>query len=113
MKIANAFLTAALLTVGCVEGGPAAGQVGFSVQIGPPPPEFIATTAPVYFEGHPTYWFNGYWHYRDPRGQWLFYRQEPPVLASRRVQRPPQRVFYENQRAYGRPVPPQPRRVVR
>jgi hypothetical protein len=113
MKITRTFWTAALLAVSCVEGGPAAGQVGFSLQVGPPTPEFIATTSPVYFEGHPTYWYNGYWHWRDPRGQWQFYRQEPPALASRRVQRPPRRVFYENQRPWGRPVASPPSRVVR
>jgi hypothetical protein len=108
MKMMKALWAAALL-VACAEA-PAVGQVSFGFQVGPPPPAFIATTAPVYFQGRPTYWYNGFWQYRDPRGAWQVYRQEPPFLAQRRVNQPPRRVFYENRRSYGRPDIPQVQR---
>jgi hypothetical protein len=30
-----------------------------------PPDAYIATTEPVYFEGHAAYWYGGRWFYRD------------------------------------------------
>ena len=78
---------------------PAAAQLVVNVQIGPPPPpEYIATTAPIYYDGHPCYYYQGYWRYRDPRGQWRYYREEPRVLYQRRYREPPRHVYYENRR---------------
>ena len=78
---------------------PAAAQLVVNVQVGPPPPpEYVATTAPVYFEGHPCYYYDGYWRYRDPRGGWRYYREEPRVLYERRFREPPRHIYYENRR---------------
>lgn len=64
-----------------------------------PPPEFIATASPVYFEGHAAYFWGGHWYYRSGPG-WHMYRQEPPVLHDHRVAHgAPPRQFYG--RAHG------------
>ncbi|HEY2031865.1 MAG TPA: hypothetical protein VGH20_21890 [Myxococcales bacterium] len=89
--------TAALL-LSCFVALPAFAQFTVNVQIGEPPPsEYIATTAPIYYEGHPCYFYDGYWRYRDARGQWRYYRQEPQVLYQHRRE-PPRHVYYENRR---------------
>jgi hypothetical protein len=44
-----------------------------------PPDEFVATTAPVYFEGRPAYWWRGRWYYRD-HASWGYYHDEPRYL---------------------------------
>jgi hypothetical protein len=99
MLIKKALLT--LCSIGlfaglCLATRPAAAQVRVYIQP-PPPPEYIATTDPFYYEGHPVYWYNGYWHYRDDRGAWRYYREEPRFLAERRVRIQPQRrYYYEN-----------------
>ena len=51
----------------------------------PPPPEYIATTEPVYYEGHAAYWYNNHWFWRDQRGAWNHYDHEPAFLADRRA----------------------------
>jgi hypothetical protein len=56
-------------------GAPAAAQWA------PPPPEYIATTEPVYFEGHASYWYGNHWVWRDEHGAWAHYDHEPPFLA--------------------------------
>lgn len=62
---------------------------------GYPPPEFVATATPVYYEGHPAYFWNGRWFYRMDNG-WGFYHEEPPTLRGWREAHPvPQRRFYE------------------
>jgi hypothetical protein len=53
------------------------------VYIGPPPAAYIATVQPEYYEGHPVYFYNGYWHYREG-GRWAYYHGEPPYLHDRR-----------------------------
>jgi hypothetical protein len=73
-----------------------------------PPPSFIATVQPVYFEGHASYWYNGRWVYRDG-GRWSAYRSEPPYLAQRRAQFAPARRTYERRPA-ARPVVRAPER---
>jgi hypothetical protein len=60
----------------------------------PPPPEYIATVEPVYYEGHPAYWYNNHWFYRDERGAWGHYREEPGFLRDRRFHSPPNRYHY-------------------
>jgi hypothetical protein len=49
-----------------------------------PPAEYVATTQPVYFSGHGTYYYGHGWRYRA-RGQWNSYRQEPATLHQYRV----------------------------
>jgi hypothetical protein len=63
-------------------------------QWAPPPPEFIATTEPVYYEGHAAYWYGNRWVYRDEHGGWGRYDHEPPALADRRGHFPPVRHSY-------------------
>jgi hypothetical protein len=48
-----------------------------------PPPAFVATAAPVYYEGRPVYWYGNRWYYRNGGG-WGYYRREPAYLAGRR-----------------------------
>jgi hypothetical protein len=59
-----------------------------------PPDAYIATTEPVYFEGHAAYWYGNRWYYRDG-ARWSHYDREPPVLYQRRMQAPPVRRTYE------------------
>jgi hypothetical protein len=65
---------------------------------GYPPDAYIATTEPVYFEGHASYWYGGRWYYRDG-GRWGHYDREPPALYQRRSAAPPMRRSYEPNRA--------------
>ena len=65
-------------------------------QYRPPPVEVIATLVPVYHEGHATYWYNGYWHYRDVHGAWAYYHVEPAFLREHRLHHP---TYYHH---YGR-----------
>jgi hypothetical protein len=86
---------ASVLSVGalaaiCLSGTPAIAQYA------PPPPEVVATLVPVYHEGHATYWYNGYWHYRDGHGAWAYYHEEPVFLREHRMHNPV--VYYH----YGR-----------
>jgi hypothetical protein len=53
-----------------------------------PPDAYIATTAPVYFEGRPMYWYGNRWSYREG-GRWNHYDREPAGLYQRRMQGPP------------------------
>jgi hypothetical protein len=78
---------------------PASAQMTVDVQIGPPPPpEYIATTPPAYYQGRPCYFYDGYWHFRDQRGTWRYFREEPRFLAERRVREPPRHIYYERRR---------------
>jgi hypothetical protein len=85
-----------LLAAAFTLAGPATAQINFSVRIGPPPAEYIATTPPVYYEGRPCYYYDGYWRYRDDRGAWRYYTQEPQTLYQRRSREPQRHVYYEN-----------------
>jgi hypothetical protein len=49
-----------------------------------PPQAFVATTAPVYYQGRPAYWYNERWYYRTGGG-WGYYRVEPGYLNRRRT----------------------------
>jgi hypothetical protein len=53
------------------------------VSVRPPPPAYIATVRPVYYEGRPVYFYNGYWHYRNGN-RWMYYRSEPGYLRPHR-----------------------------
>src|SRR5580700_6886196 len=50
---------------------------------GAPPAAFVATTAPVYYDGRPAYWYGNRWYYRQGAA-WGYYRSEPRYLAGRR-----------------------------
>lgn len=72
----------------------------------PPPPEYIATTEPVYYEGHAAYWYGNHWFWRDEHGAWNHYDREPAFLADRRahfapVRRSPERAAPEHGGARG------------
>ncbi len=64
-----------------------------AAQYPPPPPEFIATAEPVYYGGHPAYWYNNHWFYRDG-GNWRSYEREPPELYNHRIGHAPVRAVY-------------------
>ena len=49
-----------------------------------PPPAFVASTAPVYYQGRPAYYYNDRWYFRSGGG-WGYYRSEPGYLYQRRV----------------------------
>ena len=57
------------------------------------PIEFIATTTPVYYEGHAAYWYEGRWYYRDGR-DWREYREEPRYLREYREHHRQERRYY-------------------
>jgi hypothetical protein len=63
-----------------------------------PSPEFIASTEPVYYEGHAAYWYNNHWYWRDEHGRWNHYDQEPPFLADHRAHFPQNRRSWEGHR---------------
>jgi len=49
-----------------------------------PPPGFVATTNPVYYDGRPAYYYNSRWYFRNGGG-WGYYRSEPGYLYNRRT----------------------------
>jgi hypothetical protein len=79
-----------------------AGSVGFArpaaaqIVITPPEPVFVATTPPVYYEGHASYWYHNQWVWRDGHG-WHGYDHEPAYLHDHRG-RPAPRPRYEGHR---------------
>lgn len=73
-----------------------------AAQWAPPPPEYIATTEPVYYEGHAAYWYGDRWYWHDEHGAWQHYDHEPAFLADRRMHSPPARRSYEQPRGGGR-----------
>jgi hypothetical protein len=93
ISCASAIAVTIVATAGCgVEVG-AAYPGGYDD--GYPPDAYIATTEPVYFEGHAAYWYGGRWYYRDG-GRWNHYDREPPGLYQRRMQSPPRQRTYES-----------------
>jgi hypothetical protein len=63
-----------------------------------PPAVFVATTAPVYYEGHASYWYRDRWVWREPHG-WHAYEREPVFLHEHRMHAPPPRHYhYEHHR---------------
>jgi hypothetical protein len=63
-----------------------------------PPQEYIATTEPVYYEGHAAYWYGGRWSWRDEHGTWNHWDREPAFLADRRAHFAPVRRSWERGR---------------
>jgi uncharacterized membrane protein YgcG len=68
-----------VLAAASLIGGPAGAQWA------PPPPEYVATTEPVYYEGHAAYWYGNHWNWRDEHGGWNHYDSEPRFLADHRA----------------------------
>ena len=71
----------AVLIASCLGAVPASAGVRITVVL--PPPEFIATETPVYYEGRPVYLYRGQWFYREGR-EWRHYRGEPSHLREYR-----------------------------
>jgi hypothetical protein len=79
-------LTTALKSVFCaaaIAACLASPNAQAQVEIIFPPAAYIATAAPVYFEGRPAYWWGGRWYYREGR-DWRYYHEEPVFLRERR-----------------------------
>jgi len=83
-----------VLVASCLASTPV--RAGIEIEFFPPP-VFIATARPVYFEGHAAYWYRNRWHYREGR-EWRTYREEPRYLREYRTRREPERHFYEHRR---------------
>jgi len=49
-----------------------------------PPPMFLSSTAPVYYQGRPAWFYNDHWYFRSGGG-WSYYRSEPGYLYNQRV----------------------------
>jgi hypothetical protein len=82
----------ALAAVSAIGGSAAAQWV-------PPPPEYIASTEPVYYEGHAAYWYNNAWYWHDEHGAWNHYDHEPQFLADHRAHfQPVRRSWYHGGR---------------
>jgi len=81
---------AGVVVVSCLAVAPARAGVSISIF---PPAAFIATSRPVYYEGHATYWYQNRWHYRNGRS-WRTYRAEPRYLHEYRSHREPERHYY-------------------
>ena len=61
-----------------------------------PPPTYVATVAPVYYNGAAMYWYMNHWYWRGPGGAWRYYRVEPRFLHDRRMHAPPVRHVEEH-----------------
>ena len=85
-------------------GATAMATAGCGFEVGPeypggyyedyPPDAYIATTDPVYFDGHAAYWYGNRWYYRDG-ARWSHYDREPAGLYQRRMQGSARRRTYE------------------
>jgi hypothetical protein len=89
-------LSKGLVIVSAVGALAAVSAIGSTAaaQWAPPPPEYIATTAPVYYEGHAAYWYGNHWYWHDEHGAWNHYDHEPAALADRRAHGAPARQSY-------------------
>jgi hypothetical protein len=48
-----------------------------------PPAAYVASYAPIYYNGYAHYFYNNHWYYRD-HGAWRGYDHEPAFLWGRR-----------------------------
>jgi hypothetical protein len=78
----------------------ASAQVDVQLQVAPPPPTFVATVEPVYYNGQPAYWYRNHWYWRDGGGHWSYYRQEPGFLHDHRMHGEPARHIDEHRGGY-------------
>lgn len=77
-----------LTLVGCGLLGGCFAHVGYEDDYyEAPPPAYVTTVEPYYYDGRPVYWWRGGWHYHD-HGHWRRYRVEPEPLRSARIQGP-------------------------
>lgn len=83
---------------GCLAASPAQAQI--QVRINTPPAWYIATTRPVYHDGHASYWYGNRWHYREGRS-WRQYREEPRYLRDHRRSHRSDRYRYDRDRDGG------------
>ncbi|HXB55152.1 MAG TPA: hypothetical protein VN461_10240 [Vicinamibacteria bacterium] len=90
MKRSFAPILTGVVVASCMWAAPA--RAGIDIQIFPPA-AFIATAAPVYFQGHAAYWYGGHWHYREGR-EWRTYSEEPRYLHEYRAHHEPERHYY-------------------
>jgi hypothetical protein len=81
---------AGVVVASCLSAAPARAGVTISIY---PPAAYIATSRPVYYQGHATYWYHGRWHYRYGRN-WRTYNTEPRYLRDYRGRREPERHYY-------------------
>jgi hypothetical protein len=51
------------------------------------PDYYVASTEPVYYEGHASYWYHNHWVWRDG-GRWRYYHNEPAYYRSWRANYP-------------------------
>jgi hypothetical protein len=96
-KLMHGFFAASAIAA-CLLSAPSNAQVVIY-----PPSAFIATTSPVYYEGHASYWYGNRWWYRDGRS-WRGYEREPAYLHDYRGTRGVDRHHYErgNERGHER-----------
>ncbi len=74
---------------------------GYDYGYGYPPNAYVATAAPVYYDGYPNYWWGGRWYGRYGGG-WHAYREEPEYLRSYRTHwASPPRANYGRGQYYG------------
>jgi hypothetical protein len=90
-------LLSAVLFVAGLAAAPVPARADISIHIGFPPAWFIATTAPVYYDGHAAYWYQNRWYYQDGRN-WRAYDSEPRYLRDYREHHQQSRYHYESQR---------------
>jgi len=88
-NLVKAALCAGAITT-CLASAPAQAQVEIRVF---PPPAFVVTASPEYYEGHATYWYQNHWYYRDGSA-WRYYNEEPAHLRSFRGRHERGRQFY-------------------
>ena len=55
-----------------------------SAQYAPPPPAYVASYSPVYYNGYAHYYYGNHWYYRDHVGAWRWYDREPAYLGGYR-----------------------------
>lgn len=53
-------------------------------QPAPPPPGYIASYEPVYYNGYAHYYYRDHWYYRDHYGGWQYYNREPAYFGAYR-----------------------------
>jgi len=94
----NRNIAKGLVVVSALGAAAAVGLIGTpaAAQWVPPPAEWIATTEPVYYEGHAAYWYNNHWYWHDEHGAWNHYDNEPAGLAERRAHYTPVRRSFEH-----------------
>jgi hypothetical protein len=50
----------------------------------PPPPGYVASYEPVYYNGYAHYYYGNRWYYRDHGGAWQYYNHEPAYFGGYR-----------------------------